>query len=177
MVWAAVVICLTRQLQQYGTVVDINQKWLLRSLIHRLKVWVHRLSNQTKKLACCPCMSSQLFHSWLLMLLEQTYYNPLFFIVKIFCTQKTYAKFLSEHNFTIKIFPMLVGSLLHTSTSPIAADYVYLVASNTTTHLLFPSHLFGTWCYLFNQSPPHKTCKIIFVQFGLCKNYFMRMFY
>ena len=51
-----------------------------------------------------------------------------------------YENFLREYNFATKISPTLVGSLLHT----------YVVASNTTNHLLFTSHLFGTQCDLLN---------------------------
>ena len=55
---------------------------------------------------------------------------------------------------------------------------VYLVASNTTSNLLFTSHLFSTWCDLL-KCPPHAqtTCKIIFIQFGLSESYFMRIFF
>ena len=55
---------------------------------------------------------------------------------------------------------------------------VYMVASNTTSHILFTSHLFGMWCDLL-KCPPHAqtTFKIIiFIQFGLSKNYFTRIF-
>ena len=70
---------------------------------------------------------------------------------------------------------MLVGSLLathhHFPNSCCPYILVCVVASNTTSHLLITSHLSGT-----QLMPTTCTCKIIFVQFGLCENYFMRIF-
>ena len=51
---------------------------------------------------------------------------------------------------------------------------LYAVASNTTSLLLFTSLLFGMWCDFL---PPHTTFKNIFVQFGLCENYFTRILF
>ena len=73
-----------------------------------------------------------------------------------------YENILREYNITTKFFPTLVGPLLHTSTSPIAAAHayilVYVVASNSTSHLFFTSHLFGTRCDLLNYCLPRATC-------------------
>ena len=73
-----------------------------------------------------------------------------------------YENILREYNITTKFFPTLVGPLLHTSTSPLAAAHayilVYIVASNSTSHLFFTSHLFGTRCDLLNYCLPRVTC-------------------
>ena len=75
----------------------------------------------------------------------------LFFIVKIF----SYTENFSDEC----CFPYII---------------VYEVASNTTSHLLFTSHLFGTQCNLLNKCPPHRLVKL---QFGLYKNYFAQIFF
>ena len=75
-----------------------------------------------------------------------------------------YENILCEYNITTKFFPTLVGPLLHTSMhiSPIAAAHAYIlvcvVASNSTSHLFFTSHLFGTRCDLLNYCLPRATC-------------------
>ena len=50
--------------------------------------------------------------------------------------------------------------------------FAYVVGSNTTSHRV----LFTTHGYLFSTRG-NWTCKIIFVQFGLCENYFMQIFF
>ena len=57
-----------------------------------------------------------------------------------------YENILRKYNSTTKIFLTVVGSVLRISTSHIAASHnyyilVYMVASNTTNHLFFTSHL------------------------------------
>ena len=91
-----------------------------------------------------------------------------------------YKNILREYNITTKFFLMLVGPLLHTSmcTSPIAAAHayilVYVVASNSTSHLFFTSHLFSTRCDLLNYCLPRATClfKLVCVIIILCEYFF-----
>ena len=59
-----------------------------------------------------------------------------------------YENILREYNFTAKLFPTTTHQHIPKCCCPYII--VYAVASNTTSHLLFTSHLFGTQCNLLN---------------------------
>ena len=62
-----------------------------------------------------------------------------FFVVKCFRTQKTYKKFLHAYNFTMKIFPTTTHQHFPNCCCPCILVCMYVVASNTTSCLLFSS--------------------------------------
>ena len=75
---------------------------------------------------------------------------------------------------------MLVGPLLHTSmcTSPIAAAHayilVYVVASNSTSHLFFHQ---PSLQHVMRSPQLLPTMRDLYVQVGLCDYYFVRIFF
>ena len=85
------------------------------------------------------------------------YRNSLYFCCnKKIRTKKTYENILSEYNFTTRNFPRwLPTTHKHFPNCCCPCILVYVVASNTTSHFLFTSHLFSTWSNLLNINAHH----------------------
>ena len=80
---------------------------------------------------------------------ENNYRNSLFVRCKnIFGHRKRTKNILHKYNFTTKIFPTTAHQ--HLPSCCCLYILVFVVASNTTNHLLFTSYLFGTRCDLLN---------------------------
>ena len=85
-------------------------------------------------------MQTQVFHD---------YRNSLFVHCKNIFGHKTYENILHKYNFTTNV-GWLLATHQHFPNCCCPYILVYVVASNTTSRLLFTSHLFCTQCDLLN---------------------------
>ena len=94
------------------------------------------------------------------------------FVVKIFSYTENVRKYFTRINFTTKIFPTLVGSILHTSTSRIAAAHLTLYTWPLTQQEISFSPAISSARGAISSINAHPR-----LQFGLSENYFTQIFY
>ena len=145
--------------------------WL--NIVCELKLFTNLFDNilSSVVLPFCriPCSMWLSFNKYIHVYTQTVYTVICFiFVVKIFLYTENVQKYFTWIHFTKKIFPTLVGSVLHTSIFRIAAAHNYmwpLTQQAITFSPAISSAAHGVISSI--KCPPHATCKIIFVQFGL----------